>query len=676
LGFIRYPAGEYTDLYGLGISFYELISGRLPFLEKEKNRLIHAILTETPPPLTQLCPNLPTVYSAIVGKLLSKDPADRYQSASGLLFDLKRAQNEPLTDFSLAAEDQCGHFKLEGNLVGLEEYTGELKRFFISQLPGFIHGGKRSGKSTLLSHLKSEYLDHKIMLIELKPENRDQKGGFFSKLLAHLSLDLGKNTMGDFLVNKRPGEINPFLPENLKLLDKKDAQKLDLRASEEYQSQFFRELMAFLKGLQIYLFIDNADFLDDFSLAVLVKEEFSQVLCALSSQELSRFSFGELKVFYLELKPFDRSLQESQIKQVLLDKIQTEDLRFLLDNLGEEKVYPGDLAEYLFTLKEEGLLWFEPRENCWKLNKEKIKGMSLQGFYQEYLVQKLVKIGKQERNMLQVLSLMQYGIREEDLPELSFILSENEDEIEELALISILDSLHRQGLVFRGEGEIRLEEGLKSILLEHADANSYLLHRQKLIAALQVKRDIYYKDIVKLMHESTHPDLRKELLFSLEKEKEKMNFSSVFQLLLKLIAQVEETEKLVEYAKLLIYYKHFFRVWPELTQAIQKMETYSKKANKNEDRMVFLGALVFFAFIMGQYPRAVEFSGELLLLARELKNYTYMYLGHTTLATVFFFSGDMEKAAAAGSEALALKDKGITLERDAFIHGMMGLIKA
>lgn len=678
LGFIRYPAGEYTDLYGLGISFYELLSGRLPFLEKEKNKLIHAILTETPPPLTQLCPGLPKIYSAIVSKLLSKDPADRYQSAAGLLFDLERAQKTPQIEFSLGSEDQCGLFKLEGNAIGLDEYTGELKRFFISQMPAFIHGGKRSGKSTLLSHLKNEYLDQKIMLIELKPENREEKGGYFSKLLALLAQELGKNTLGDFLAHKRPAEINPFLPENLRLEEKGDFPKNDLRAQEEYQTQFFLELMAFLKGLQIYLFIDNADFLDDFSLAVLVKEEFSRVLCAFSSQELPRFSFGELKAFYLELKHFDRSLQESLTKQILLDKIQRDDLDFLLDNLGEEKVYPGDLAEYLFTLKEEGLLWFEPRENNWKLKREQIKGMSLQGFYQEYLRQKLLKMSGNEKNLLKILSLMQYGIKEEDLADLSFILGENKEGGEELALISLSDSLHRQGLIFRGEGEIRLEEGLKKILLTQAEAEAKktLLDKQNLIGALSKKRDKYYKDIVKLMQEIQHPGLEDLLVFSLEKEKEKMNFSLVFQILLKLIVLVEKADKLAEYSKSLIFYKHFFRPWPELPLAIQKMEEWTQKSDKKEEQMMFLGTLVFFAFIMGQYPRAVTFSGNLLVLARELQNYTYMYLGHTTLATVFFFSGDMEKAAAAGTEAISLKDKGIELERDAFIHAMMGLIKA
>ncbi|MEL6777788.1 MAG: serine/threonine-protein kinase PknK, partial [Cyanobacteria bacterium J06597_16] len=79
-----------TDFYSLGVTFFELLTGQLPFIESDPMALLHAHLAKVPEAPHKLRADIPQVLSKIVLKLMAKNAEDRYQSALGLKYDLEK----------------------------------------------------------------------------------------------------------------------------------------------------------------------------------------------------------------------------------------------------------------------------------------------------------------------------------------------------------------------------------------------------------------------------------------------------------------------------------------------------------------------------------------------------------------------------------------------------------
>jgi len=83
------PVDGRADLYALGVVLYEMLTGRPPFAAEESWALLHQHITATPQPLRSLNPDVPPWLEAVVLKALAKNPADRYQTATEWLQDIR-----------------------------------------------------------------------------------------------------------------------------------------------------------------------------------------------------------------------------------------------------------------------------------------------------------------------------------------------------------------------------------------------------------------------------------------------------------------------------------------------------------------------------------------------------------------------------------------------------------
>ncbi|PPD32831.1 MAG: phytochrome sensor protein [Methylomonas sp.] len=163
-GRINYRVDFSTDLYSLGIVFYELLSGQLPFFSPDPLELIHSHLAEESPTVDRINPKIPTTLAGIVAKLIMKQPEKRYQSASGLLADLLRCQEEftqttSISPFILCQHDRSRRVIFISKLVGRQPETALIHQDYNQVMQGrfrsiFISGWSGIGKTRLIQELQ------------------------------------------------------------------------------------------------------------------------------------------------------------------------------------------------------------------------------------------------------------------------------------------------------------------------------------------------------------------------------------------------------------------------------------------------------------------------------------------------------------------------------------------
>ena len=78
-----------SDFYSLGVTFYEILTKRLPFETNDLLELLHCHIAKEPLSPSVINPEIPPILSDIVLKLMAKTPEDRYQSAYGIKVDLE-----------------------------------------------------------------------------------------------------------------------------------------------------------------------------------------------------------------------------------------------------------------------------------------------------------------------------------------------------------------------------------------------------------------------------------------------------------------------------------------------------------------------------------------------------------------------------------------------------------
>jgi predicted ATPase/transcriptional regulator with GAF, ATPase, and Fis domain len=152
-----------TDFYSLGLTFYELLTSRLPVSPRDPLEIVHWQIAGSPVPPHEIDRQIPILLSELVMKLLSKNAAQRYQSALGLRADLERCRRDwttrqQIASFPLAQHDAADRFLLPQKLYGREQEVETMLSMFDRASTGealliLVAGYSGVGKTSFVQEL-------------------------------------------------------------------------------------------------------------------------------------------------------------------------------------------------------------------------------------------------------------------------------------------------------------------------------------------------------------------------------------------------------------------------------------------------------------------------------------------------------------------------------------------
>ncbi|RME21349.1 MAG: GAF domain-containing protein [Deltaproteobacteria bacterium] len=182
-GRVRASLDSRADLYAVGATLYELFTGVLPFPTDDPLDLVYSHLARRPAPPSHHRPDLPPMLDTIVLRLLEKRPADRYQTAFGVLRDLERCRATLDADgripaFEPGADDHKERFELSNRLYGRQEALAKLLEAFEAATSDQAEGGRLvsvgaptgMGKTALIRELYHPLTRHRGIFVSGKPD--------------------------------------------------------------------------------------------------------------------------------------------------------------------------------------------------------------------------------------------------------------------------------------------------------------------------------------------------------------------------------------------------------------------------------------------------------------------------------------------------------------------------